>query len=75
MCGIFGIISPGLTRDQLEKATSTLTHRGPDDSGLFYNDGVGLGHRRLSIIDIEGGRQPIFNEDRSKEPGNLGYVR
>jgi asparagine synthase (glutamine-hydrolysing) len=52
MCGIFGIISPNLSRDQLEKATSTLTHRGPDDSGLFFGDGVGLGHRRLSIIDL-----------------------
>ena len=61
MCGIFGIIWPELTRDQLEKATSTLTHRGSDDSGLFFGDGVGLGYRRLSIIDLEGGRQPIFN--------------
>ncbi len=44
----------------------TLGHRGPDDSGLFYKDGVGLGQRRLSIIDLEGGHQPIFNEDKSK---------
>ena len=40
-----------------------VIHRGPDDHGLFLDDCVGLGHRRLSIIDIEGGRQPIFNED------------
>ena len=65
MCGIFGSVSPNLTRDELEKATSTLGHRGPDDSGLFYDNGVGLGHRRLSIIDLESGHQPIFNEDKS----------
>ena len=42
MCGIFGIISPELTRDQLEKATSTLHHRGPDDSGFFIRIESGL---------------------------------
>jgi asparagine synthase (glutamine-hydrolysing) len=44
----------------------TLLHRGPDDSGFYSDDYVGLGHRRLSIIDLESGHQPIFNEDRSK---------
>ena len=43
-----------------------LHHRGPDDQGLYVEGGVGLGVRRLSIIDLAGGRQPIFNEDRSK---------
>jgi len=66
MCGIYGIISNQLTRDHLEKSTMTLGHRGPDDSGFFYKDGIGLGHRRLSIIDLEGGHQPMFNEDRDK---------
>jgi len=66
MCGIFGSISEKLTRDELEKATLTLSHRGPDDSGFFYKDGIGLGHRRLSIIDLEGGHQPMFNEDGDK---------
>lgn len=65
MCGIFGIISPGPIREQLEKSTATLAHRGPDDCGYFIDDGVGLGHRRLSIIDLEGGHQPMFNEERS----------
>ena len=65
MCGIFGIISPGPIREQLEKSTSTLAHRGPDDCGYFIDEGVGLGHRRLSIIDLEGGHQPMFNEDGS----------
>lgn len=42
-----------------------LGHRGPDDRGLFHDDNAVLGHHRLSIIDLEGGHQPIFNEDRS----------
>ncbi len=66
MCGIFGIVSPNIDRHQVEVSTNTLIHRGPDDSGFFIGEGVGLGHRRLSIIDLEGGHQPIFNEDGSK---------
>jgi asparagine synthase (glutamine-hydrolysing) len=66
MCGIFGIISSNIDRPQLEASTDTLSHRGPDDSGFFANKDVGLGHRRLGIIDLEGGHQPIFNEDGSK---------
>jgi asparagine synthase (glutamine-hydrolysing) len=49
----------------LQRMTDALAHRGPDDSGCYVEPGVGLGHRRLSIIDIAGGKQPIFNEDRS----------
>ena len=45
--------------------TETLAHRGPDDDGFFVEGRVGLGFRRLSIIDLSGGRQPIFNEDGS----------
>ncbi len=65
MCGIFGIISIGQVKNQLETSISTLAHRGPNDVGYFIDEGVGLGHRRLSIIDIEGGHQPMFNEDDS----------
>lgn len=65
MCGIFGIISPEPIQKQLEASTTTLAHRGPDDVGYFVGEGVGLGHRRLSIIDLEGGHQPMYNEDRS----------
>jgi asparagine synthase (glutamine-hydrolysing) len=67
MCGIFGIISSkgSIQRDLLEKGTLSLSHRGPDASGYFTGEGVGLGHRRLSIIDLEGGRQPMFNENKS----------
>jgi asparagine synthase (glutamine-hydrolysing) len=45
--------------------TTALTHRGPDGEGLFTRETVALGHRRLSIIDLEGGRQPMANEDES----------
>lgn len=65
MCGIFGIIAPRIDKAQVEKATDTLSHRGPNDSGFYFDEYAGLGHRRLSIIDLEGGHQPIFNEDRS----------
>jgi asparagine synthase (glutamine-hydrolysing) len=66
MCGIYGIAAPNVDRNFLENATNTLAHRGPDDAGFYLDDHVGLGHRRLSIIDLAGSHQPIFNEDRSK---------
>jgi len=66
MCGIYGIVAPGISQAFLERATTTLAHRGPDDAGYYRDDHVGLGHRRLSIIDLAGGHQPIFNEDRTK---------
>jgi len=65
MCGIFGIVGHEIDEAHLKKATDFLAHRGPDASGLFVDAGVGLGHRRLSIIDLEGGQQPMFNEDES----------
>ena len=69
MCGICGIIqsdtSNPIDEGLLRRMSSTLNHRGPDDAGYFFDQEAGLGHRRLSIIDIEGGQQPIFNEDRS----------
>jgi asparagine synthase (glutamine-hydrolysing) len=66
MCGIAGIlyldgIRP-VDRDVLQSMTRALAHRGPDDEGLFLGPGVGLGHRRLSIIDLEGGHQPLADE-------------
>ncbi|MEK7465078.1 MAG: asparagine synthase (glutamine-hydrolyzing) [Patescibacteria group bacterium] len=65
MCGITGFIGDG-SRETLERMTSTLIHRGPDDEGYFFQSGrVGLGFRRLAIIDLETGNQPVFNEDRS----------
>jgi asparagine synthase (glutamine-hydrolysing) len=51
-------------RDLLGKMKSSLSHRGPDGEGEFVSESVGLGHRRLSIIDIDGGAQPVANEDQ-----------
>ena len=68
MCGICGIYSfkgEPVYSDLLERMTSALKHRGPDGTGRYVSGGVALGHRRLSIIDIEGGAQPITNEDES----------
>src|SRR3989304_5351613 len=66
MCGIFGIASDHLGNIPSKELTDTLSHRGPDDSGYYIDSNVGLGHRRLSIIDLAGGHQPVFNEDRTK---------
>jgi len=67
MCGIAGIYNYAteepVNEATLRRMTDLLTHRGPDDEGFYVEGPVGLGHRRLSIIDIAGGRQPIFNED------------
>lgn len=66
MCGIFGIVSTNSVRNfPLQQATDTLRHRGPDSSGVYQDEHAGLGHRRLSIIDLSTGDQPMFNEDRS----------
>lgn len=67
MCGISGIFSFNeefvVDENQLKSMNRAIAHRGPDDEGYFFSNGVGLGHRRLSIIDLAGGHQPIFNED------------
>jgi len=64
VCGIVGIwAAGGVTREALERMSQVLIHRGPDDHGFYANGSVGLGSRRLSIIDLEHGHQPISNED------------
>ncbi len=64
MCGITGYISNNVVMESdIKKMNDTIQHRGPDDSGIFINKTVGLGHRRLSIIDLTGGKQPMSNED------------
>ena len=69
MCGIAGIVSTAagehIDADVIHRMCQTIVHRGPDDEGIFVKGGVGLGMRRLSIIDVAGGHQPVFNEDRS----------
>src|SRR5208337_3813169 len=67
MCGIAGIVSTA-AGERIEAATihrmcQAIVHRGPDDEGIFVKDGTGFGMRRLSIIDLAGGHQPVFNED------------
>ena len=70
MCGISGVVhtDPGrpVDRESFRRMTATLTHRGPDADGYLFGDGVALGHRRLSIIDVGGGDQPIYNEDHTR---------
>lgn len=65
MCGIAGFVGPG-TRDDLLRMTRCLADRGPDDEGFWEGDGVHLGHRRLSILDLQGGAQPMWSADGSR---------
>lgn len=70
MCGIFGVIFTDTQRKVNERmvvdATNLMTHRGPDDGGHWVSNNLGIGHRRLSIIDLSSsGNQPMFNEDYS----------
>ncbi len=69
MCGISGVYhyatDEPVNERILRRMTDVLVHRGPDDEGFYFDHRVGLGHRRLSIIDVAGGHQPIFNEDRT----------
>src|SRR6266566_4085843 len=63
MCGLIGVVGSGATnRDRLCEMRDVLTHRGPDDTGLYLDHEVALGFRRLSIIDIDTGHQPLSNE-------------
>src|SRR5882724_6633686 len=64
MCGIVGTVGPGYVADaEVRQMCDAIRHRGPDDWGTFAEGGIGLGMRRLSIIDLAGGHQPITNED------------
>lgn len=68
MCGIAGIVSAesgGIDQATIHRMCQTIVHRGPDDEGIFVKGGAGLGMRRLSIIDLAGGHQPVFNEDKT----------
>ena len=68
MCGIAGIARrepSGVEPRTLLRMAAAIEHRGPDGEGFHFEPGVGLGHRRLSIIDLEGGKQPLYNEDET----------
>ena len=69
MCGIAGIVNLGhqqpISPDALRRMVSIQQHRGPDETGAYIDDSIGLAHARLSIIDLKDGTQPIHNEDKS----------
>ena len=69
MCGICGIVlrdaNATVSPDVIERMSDSIVHRGPDDSGRYMNGRVGFGFRRLSIIDLSGGHQPMANEDEA----------
>lgn len=73
MCGIAGFIDSERSRGSAEhliaRMCEVIRHRGPDDQGAWAGDGVALGARPLSIIDVVGGHQPISNEDGSNPGG------
>jgi asparagine synthase (glutamine-hydrolysing) len=69
MCGICGVVQlrgeprPVIAPEGLDLMTDAMTHRGPNDRGTYLADGIAFGVRRLSIVDVEGGHQPVANED------------
>lgn len=65
ICGVFDFRGGAVQRDLVRKMSNAIRHRGPDGEGLYVCGQIGLGHRRLSIIDLQGGNQPITNEDDS----------
>ena len=69
MCGILGKIyfdqSVVIDKNSIKDMNNTMTHRGPDDEGYYVEKNIALAQRRLSIIDLESGHQPIYNEDQS----------
>ena len=66
MCGIVGRVGAApVGEPEIRRMCDAIRHRGPDDWGVFTEGGTGLGARRLSIIDIAGGHQPLTNEDGS----------
>ena len=67
MCGFVGYISKEKNKkDNIKKMNELISHRGPDSEGYYYDENVALGFRRLSIIDLKSGDQPIYNDDKSK---------
>lgn len=66
MCGICGFTGQIIDRDEtIKNMTEVITHRGPDDNGFYLDGGISMGFRRLSIIDLGTGHQPIYNEDQT----------
>ena len=67
MCGFVGFVDRSKNKKKIVKdMADKIIHRGPDSDGYYVDEDVALGFRRLSIIDLEGGTQPIYNEDNSR---------
>ena len=69
MCGFVGFVDKKKEKDKkiiIKKMADVIKHRGPDSDGYFADNNCALGFRRLSIIDLEGGTQPIYNESKDK---------
>ena len=67
MCGIVGFVNQKNQKEAtIEAMMERIIHRGPTSSGKYVDEQIALGFRRLSIIDLEGGSQPIYNQDRNK---------
>ena len=66
MCGFCGFTGELTDRETfLKQMAEKITHRGPDSDGYYLGDGIAMGFRRLSIIDLEAGHQPLYNEDKT----------
>jgi len=65
ICAEYAEYLASMTKKLVKEMARILAHRGPDDEGFYFDTDIGLGHRRLSVIDIEGSHQPIHNEDES----------
>jgi len=65
ICGVIGSTDPEPTQNVVRQMLGQMHHRGPDDEGIFVDESVALGMRRLSIIDLGGGHQPVFNQDKT----------
>ena len=63
MCGIVGLVKKGVNEEMVKKMSDRIAHRGPDGEGVYIYNNVGFGHRRLSIVDLSLGNQPMYNED------------
>ena len=67
MCGYVGYINKEKNKqDNIKKMADLIAHRGPDSEGYYTDENIALGFRRLSIIDLDGGSQPIYNSDKTK---------
>ena len=65
MCGFTGYVTKILEKDTIKKMNDLIIHRGPDDESYYIDEDIAMGFRRLSIIDLESGRQPMFNQDKN----------